>query len=185
METKRCLWAKKDIDIHYHDNEWGRAVHDDKKLFEMLILEGMQAGLSWNTILNKRQSMCLAFDGFDPNIIAKYTIEKKEELLKDPSIIRNKAKINALVTNAQAFLSIQEKYGSFASYIWSFVGNKPIVNEWDHMSQVPVTTEVSDAMSKDLYAHGFKFVGSTICYALMQAIGMVNDHMIWCEQYNK
>lgn len=185
MEVKRCPWATKDLDIEYHDKEWGKPVHDDNLLFEMIILEGMQAGLSWTTVLNKRESMRTAFDGFNPKIIAEYSIEKKEQLLLNPGIIRNKAKINALVSNAQAFLRIQEEYGSFDSYIWRFINNRPITNTWTELSQVPTTTEFSDAISKDLYAHGFKFVGSTICYAFMQAIGMVNDHMIWCEQYSK
>ncbi|WP_312667079.1 DNA-3-methyladenine glycosylase I [Tissierella praeacuta] len=169
----------------YHDNEWGKPVHDDNLLFEILILEGMQAGLSWTTILNKRESMRIAFDGFNPQIIAEYSTEKKEELLLNPSIIRNKAKINALVTNAKAFLRIQEEYGSFNNYIWKFVDNHPIVNKWTDLSQVPVNTEISERISKDLYARGFKFIGSTICYAFMQAVGMVNDHMVWCEQYSK
>ncbi len=185
MEVKRCSWAKKDVDIVYHDNEWGKPVHDDNLLFEILILEGMQAGLSWTTILNKRESMRIAFDGFNPQIIAEYSTEKKEELLLNPSIIRNKAKINALVTNANAFLRIQEEYGSFNNYIWKFVDNQPIVNTWTDPSQVPVNTEISGRISKDLYARGFKFIGSTICYAFMQAVGMVNDHMVWCEQYSK
>ncbi|MBU5257088.1 DNA-3-methyladenine glycosylase I [Tissierella praeacuta] len=185
MEVKRCSWAKKDVDIVYHDNEWGKPVHDDNLLFEILILEGMQAGLSWTTILNKRESMRIAFDGFNPQIIAEYSTEKKEELLLNPSIIRNKAKINALVTNAKAFLRIQEEYGSFNNYIWKFVDNHPIVNKWTDLSQVPVNTEISERISKDLYARGFKFIGSTICYAFMQAVGMVNDHMVWCEQYSK
>ncbi len=145
----------------------------------------MQAGLSWTTILNKRESMRIAFDGFNPQIIAEYSTEKKEELLLNPSIIRNKAKINALVTNAKAFLRIQEEYGSFNNYIWKFVDNHPIVNKWTDLSQVPVNTEISERISKDLYARGFKFIGSTICYAFMQAVGMVNDHMVWCEQYSK
>jgi len=185
MEVKRCSWAKKDVDIAYHDNEWGKPVHDDNLLFEILILEGMQAGLSWTTILNKRESMRIAFDGFNPQIIAEYSTEKKEELLLNPSIIRNKAKINALVTNAKAFLRIQEEYGAFNNYIWKFVDNHPIVNKWTDLSQVPVNTEISERISKDLYARGFKFIGSTICYAFMQAVGMVNDHMVWCEQYSK
>ncbi|WP_313757723.1 DNA-3-methyladenine glycosylase I [Tissierella sp.] len=185
MEVKRCSWAKKDVDIVYHDNEWGKPVHDDNLLFEILILEGMQAGLSWTTILNKRESMRIAFDGFNPQIIAEYSTEKKEELLLNPSIIRNKAKINALVTNAKAFLRIQEEYGTFNNYIWKFVDNHPIVNTWTDPSQVPVSTEISERISKDLYARGFKFIGSTICYAFMQAVGMVNDHMVWCEQYSK
>lgn len=185
MEVKRCSQAKKDVDIVYHDNEWGKPVHDDNLLFEILILEGMQAGLSWTTILNKRESMRIAFDGFNPQIIAEYSTEKKEELLLNPSIIRNKAKINALVTNAKAFLRIQEEYGSFNNYIWKFVDNHPIVNKWTDLSQVPVNTEISERISKDLYARGFKFIGSTICYAFMQAVGMVNDHMVWCEQYSK
>lgn len=185
MEAERCPWAKKDLDIVYHDNEWGKSVHDDNLLFEILILEGMQAGLSWTTVLNKRENMRVAFDGFNPQIIAEYSTEKKEELLLNPGIIRNKAKINSLVSNAQAFLRIQEEYGSFNSYIWKFVDNHPIVNKWTDPSQVPVSTEISERISKNLYGRGFKFVGSTICYSFMQAIGMVNDHMVWCEQYSK
>lgn len=184
LQDKRCPWAKAVIDIEYHDAAWGKPVHNDGLLFEMIILEGMQAGLSWNTILNKRESMRAAFDEFNPYIIAGYSGDKKEELLQNPGIIRNKAKINALVSNAQAFLRIKEAYGSFDRYIWGFVSNQPIVNTWTEMSQVPAKTEISNAMSKDLSAHGFKFVGSTICYAFMQAVGMVNDHMVWCKQYN-
>jgi DNA-3-methyladenine glycosylase I len=185
MEAMRCPWAKTNLDIQYHDNEWGKPVHDDLLLFEMIILEGMQAGLSWSTILNKRESMRAAFDGFNPHIIAEYGTEKKEELLLNPGIIRNKAKVNGLVGNAQAFLNIQEEYGSFDSYIWGFVGNQPIINTWTEISQVPAKTEISNKISKDLSSRGFKFVGSTICYAFMQAVGMVNDHMVWCNQYSK
>ncbi len=185
MEEKRCPWAKTSLDIEYHDTAWGKPVHDDAILFEMLILEGMQAGLSWNTILKKRETMREAFDGFDPTVIAQYDQEKKDSLLLNPGIIRNRAKINALITNAQAFLQIQKEYGTFDRYIWSFVNNQPIVNAWTEISQVPAKTEISDAMSKALSSRGFKFVGSTICYAYMQAVGMVNDHMVWCKQYDK
>ncbi|GAB6087294.1 DNA-3-methyladenine glycosylase I [Alkaliphilus crotonatoxidans] len=185
MEERRCPWAKTSLDIEYHDNAWGKPVHDDALLFEMLILEGMQAGLSWNTILTKRETMREAFDGFDATIIARYDQTKKDELLLNPGIIRNRAKINALVTNAQAFLKLQQEHGTFDKYIWSFVDHKPIINSWTDPSQVPAKTEISDAMSKALIAHGFKFVGSTICYAYMQAVGMVNDHMVWCKQYHQ
>lgn len=185
MQSMRCPWAKTDLDIKYHDDEWGKPVHDDLLLFEMIILEGMQAGLSWTTILKKRETMCIAFDGFNPQIIAEYGEEKKEELLLNPGIIRNKAKVRALIGNAQAFLRIQEEYGSFDHYIWGFVGNEPIINEWTEISEVPTKTDISDTISKDLQGRGFKFIGSTICYAFMQAVGIVNDHMVWCEQYHK
>lgn len=185
LQEKRCSWARQELDIQYHDHEWGRPLHDDGRLFEMIILEGMQAGLSWGTILKKRESMREAFDGFDPHTIAGYGEEKKAELLQNPGIIRNRAKINALINNARAFLKTQAEFGSFDSYIWSFVNGTPIVNAWTEMGQVPVKTAVSDAMSKDLLARGFKFVGSTICYAFMQAVGMVNDHMVWCDQHEE
>jgi len=185
MESRRCPWAKSTLDIEYHDNEWGKPLHDDRKLFEMLILEGMQAGLSWNTILNKRENMKIAFDNFDPDIIVNYNDDKKEELLLNAGIIRNKLKINSLAINAKAFLNIQTEYGSFDKYIWSFVNGEPIINSWTNMSQVPAKSDISDKMSKELLKKGFKFVGSTICYAFMQAVGMVNDHMVFCEQYCK
>lgn len=185
MEKQRCPWAKSILDIEYHDSEWGKPLHDDGKLFEMLILEGMQAGLSWSTILNKRENMRIAFDGFDPNIIVNYNDEKREELLLNAGIIRNKLKINSLALNAKAFLNIQAEYGNFDKYIWSFVDGKAVINSWSNMSQVPVKSEISDKMSKELLKKGFKFVGSTICYAFMQAVGIVNDHMVFCEQYDK
>lgn len=185
METKRCPWATTDLYMEYHDHEWGKPLHDDQKLFEFLILEGMQAGLSWLTILNKRENMRVAFDGFDPNKMAQYDDEKRETLLQNLGIIRNKLKIKAITTNANAFLAVQEEFGTFDAYIWRFVGGQPILNEWREIEDVPAKTELSDAMSKDLIKRGFKFVGSTICYAYMQAVGMVNDHLVSCEQYGK
>ena len=184
MEKMRCTWAKSENEIRYHDCEWGRPLHDDRKLFEFLILEGMQAGLSWRTILDKREHMRQVFDGFDPVVIAGYTDEKRIELLADPGIIRNRLKINAMIENARRFLEVQEEYGSFDRYIWSFTDGKTIVNAWTKPEEIPATDEHSDRMSKDLKKRGFKFVGSTICYALMQAIGMVNDHMVWCDWYD-
>lgn len=185
MELKRCPWAKTDLEIEYHDKVWGKPVHDDLLLFEMLILEGMQAGLSWVTILNKREAMRHAFDGFAPQLIARYDDEKKAALLLNPGIIRNKAKINALVLNAQAFLRTQQEYQTFDRYIWGFVSHKPLINAWTNTAQIPGQTAISIAMSKDLLLRGFKFAGPTICYAFMQAVGMVNDHMVWCEQYSQ
>lgn len=185
MEIKRCPWAKTDLDIEYHDHVWGKPVHDDLLLFEMLILEGMQAGLSWSTILRKRGAMREAFDDFDPRLIAQYGDDKKAALLLNPAIIRNKAKIGALPGNAQAFLRAQEEYGTFDRYIWGFVGYQPIVNAWTNIAQVPAQTDISINMSKELLKRGFKFVGPTICYAFMQAVGMVNDHLVWCDQYAK
>lgn len=183
MISNRCPWAKSALDIEYHDNEWGRPLHDDAKLFEMLILEGMQAGLSWSTILNKRENMRAAFDYFDPTVMSNYDEKKIMQLLSNPGIIRNRLKINSLAINAKAFLAVQKEYGSFDKYIWSFVGGDPIVNAWTDISQVPSKSELSDIMSKSLLKKGFKFVGSTICYAFMQAVGMVNDHIVSCEQY--
>lgn len=185
MEKRRCSWAASEIEIVYHDHEWGHPLHDDQRLFEMLILEGMQAGLSWITILKKRENMRAAFDGFDPVRIAEYDDTKRLDLLSNPGIIRNRAKINALIVNARLFLDIQKEYGSFDRYIWSFVDYKQVVNSLTDQSQIPATSSLSDKMSKELKKIGFKFVGSTICYAFMQATGMVNDHMIWCEQYEK
>lgn len=183
MERIRCEWAKSDLDIRYHDEEWGKPLHDDDLLFEMLILEGMQAGLSWGTILAKRENMRRAFDGFNAVKIAKYTGAKIEKLMADPGIIRNRLKLNSMVTNAKEFLRLQKEYGSFDKYIWQFVEGQPIVNMWEDTAQVPASDENSDRMSKDLKKQGFKFVGTTICYAYMQAVGMINDHMTWCEQY--
>ena len=185
MDKNRCAWAKKPLDIEYHDKEWGVPLHNDDKLFEFLILEGFQAGLSWSTILNKRENFRKAFDNFDYQKIAKYDQKKIDNLLNDAGIIRNKLKINAAITNAKAFMQVQKEFGSFDKYIWSFTGGKTIINRWDEMSQVPATSNESDAMSKDLKRRGFKFVGSTICYANMQATGMVNDHLVSCFRYDK
>jgi DNA-3-methyladenine glycosylase I len=179
----RCGWASGERSIRYHDEEWGVPVHDDRTLFEFLILEGAQAGLSWDTILNKRENYRKAFDGFDPERIARYDRRKIQQLLRDPGIVRNKLKVASAVGNAQAFLQAQKECGSFDRYIWQFVGGKPQVNSPKSFKQVPARTPESDAMSKDLKKRGFKFVGSTICYAFMQAVGMVNDHVIDCFRY--
>jgi len=180
----RCGWAKGERYIQYHDEEWGVPVHDDRTLFEFLILEGAQAGLSWSTILNKRDNYRRAFDRFDPRRIAQYQPKKINALLADPGIVRNKLKIGSAIGNAKAFLRVQEEFGSFDRYIWQFVGGKPRVNPWK-VRQVPARTAESDAMSKDLKRRGFKFVGSTICYAFMQAVGMVNDHAPDCFRYRR
>jgi len=171
--------------MNYHDKEWGVPVHDDRLLFEMLILEGAQAGLSWSTVLNKRQGYKKAFDDFDVKKVSKYTQKKIDKLLSNPEIIRNKLKVNATVENAKRFIEVQQEYKSFDAYIWLFVGDKPIVNRWKEMSEVPVSTEESLAMSKALKKRGFKFVGPTICYAYMQGVGMVNDHLKSCFCYQK
>ncbi|HKF06781.1 MAG TPA: DNA-3-methyladenine glycosylase I [Candidatus Sulfotelmatobacter sp.] len=173
------------MSIRYHDEEWGVPVHDDRTLFEFLILEGAQAGLSWNTILNKRDNYRRAFDGFDPKRVASYDRRKVKQLLTDPGIVRNKLKIAAAIENAKAFLRVQEEFGTFDRYIWQFIGGKPRVNKWRSLRQVPARTAESDAMSKDLQRRGFKFVGSTICYAFMQAVGMVNDHSADCFFRNR
>lgn len=170
--------------IRYHDEEWGVPVHDDDKLFEFLILEGAQAGLSWETILNKRENYRAAFDGFDANVIAYYDRRKLAQLLRDPGIVRNRLKIASVVQNAQSLLRLQEKHGRFAAYIWQFVDGTPRLNSWKTRKQVPARTIASDAMSKSLKKEGFKFVGSTICYAFMQAVGMVNDHLVSCFRYS-
>jgi DNA-3-methyladenine glycosylase I len=182
-EPIRCGWAKGEQYIRYHDEEWGVPVHDDRTLLEFLILEGAQAGLSWSTILNKRENYRRAFDGFDPRIVAKYQSKKVQALLADPGIVRNKLKIAAAVQNAKAFLRVQEEFGTFDRYIWQFVGGKPRINKWKSLKQIPASTPESDAMSKDLRRRGFKFVGSTICYAFMQGVGMVNDHVVDCIRY--
>lgn len=180
----RCEWGTSDpLMIDYHDREWGIPLHDDNKLFEFLILEGMQAGLSWMTILRKRDNFRAAFDGFDPQIVAHYDQEKIEELMANDSIIRNRRKIEAAKQNAQAFLEVQQEFGRFDIYMWQFVGGKPLVNNWKTMSDIPAKTEQSEAMSKDLKKRGFNFVGPTICYAHMQATGMVNDHTVDCFRY--
>jgi len=182
----RCSWAgESQIYIDYHDNEWGRPVHDDRKLFEMLILEGMQAGLSWITILKKRENFRAAFDNFDPNKIADYDEVKVQELMQNEGIIRNRLKIQGAITNARLFLEVIEKHGSFDKFIWSYVDYEPIVGHRLHMEDVPATTAISDKMSKDLKKMGFKFVGSTIIYAFMQATGMVNDHIMDCFVYKE
>ncbi|HTS38366.1 MAG TPA: DNA-3-methyladenine glycosylase I [Candidatus Solibacter sp.] len=182
-EPIRCPWAKGELYIRYHDEEWGVPVHDDRTLFEFLILEGAQAGLSWSTILNKRENYRKAFDQFDVKRVARYDRCKMQQLLRDPGIVRNKLKIAAAVENAKAFLQVQEEFGSFDRYIWQFVGGKPRVNARRSLKEVPPRTAESDAMSKDLKKRGFKFVGSTICYAFMQAVGMVNDHIVKCIRY--
>jgi DNA-3-methyladenine glycosylase I len=184
MTKIRCQWVNADpLYIHYHDQEWGIPIYDDQKLFEFLILEGAQAGLSWITILKKRDSYRKAFDNFDAAKIANYTPQKLGKLLLDPGIIRNRLKIQAAVTNAKLYLAIQKEFSSFSKYIWSFVDGKPIKNHWRSLTEVPSSTEISDALSKDLKKRGFKFVGSTICYAFMQAVGMVNDHTMDCFCY--
>ena len=179
--SHRCSWAGlKPHMVHYHDYEWGRPVHDDRRFFEMLLLEGAQAGLTWDTILRRRQGYRKAFAGFDPVRVARFDQRKKTALLNDVGIIRNRLKIDAAVSNAQAFLTVQKEFGSFDRYVWPFVGGKPIVNRWRYMTEVPATTPQSDALSKDLKKRGFRFVGSTIIYAFMQAVGMVNDHIAGC-----
>jgi DNA-3-methyladenine glycosylase I len=180
----RCPWAKAEPNLTYHDKEWGVPVHDDRALFEFLILEGAQAGLSWTTILNKRENYRKALDGFRPEKIARYGARDVKRLLADPGIVRNRLKIAATIRNAQAFLAVRNEFGSFDAYLWGFVGGKPKGNRWRRMSQVPARTPESDAMSRDLSARGFKFVGSTICYAFMQATGMVNDHLVTCPRYH-
>ena len=187
MEKIRCDWSKGSFDAYmqYHDKEWGMPVHDERKHFEFLILEGAQAGLSWATILKRRDGYRKAFANFDPNVVANYTQEKVEELLLDVGIIRNRLKVQGAVTNAQKYLEVQEEFGSFDKYIWMFVDGEPIINRWQKMSEIPATTEESDALSKDLKKRGFKFVGSTIMYAHMQACGLVNDHIITCFRYHE
>jgi len=179
----RCPWAETEPNITYHDEEWGVPVHDDRLLFEFLILEGAQAGLSWTTILNKRGNYRKAFDGFRPEKIARYDTRDVKRLLGDAGIVRNRLKIVAAIENAKTFLAVRKEFGAFDAYLWSFVGGKPIQNRWRRMVDVPARTAESDAMSRDLQRRGFKFVGSTICYALMQATGMVNDHLVTCPRH--
>jgi DNA-3-methyladenine glycosylase I len=181
----RCAWPSNDLSILYHDREWGVPQHHDRVLFEFLILEGAQAGLSWDTILQKRENYRAAFDGFDVNKIARYNQRKVNGLLRDAGIIRNRLKIASAIRNAQAFLAVQKEFGSFDRYIWQFVGGKPRVNTWRKGKKLPARTPESDAMSKDLKKRGFNFVGSTICYAFMQATGMVNDHVVECFRYHQ
>jgi DNA-3-methyladenine glycosylase I len=181
----RCPWPSNDLAIRYHNEEWGKPSHDDATLFEFLILEGTQAGLSWDTILKKRENYRSAFDGFNAKKIAEYKNRKIQALTKDAGIIRNRLKIASTIQNAKAFLQVQKEFGSFDNYIWQFVGGRPIVNSWRSAKQVPASTPQSDAMSKDLKKRGFSFVGTTICYAFMQAVGMVNDHLITCFRYSQ
>lgn len=182
---KRCDWAKNDLAIRYHDAEWGVPAHDDRVLFEFLILEGAQAGLSWDTILKKRENYRAAFDDFDAERVALYDEEKCAALLQNEGIVRNRLKIAAAVQNAKGFLKIREEFGSFDAYIWNFVDGKPIVNARQSLSEVPAKTEISDRISKDLKKRGFNFVGSTIMYAFMQACGLVNDHLVSCFRYEE
>lgn len=179
----RCPWAQGEQYIEYHDVEWGVPVHDDRTLFEFLILEGAQAGLSWITILKKRANYRLAFANFDPAIVARFGDKEKQQLLANEGIVRNRLKIDSTIDNARAFLDIQEKFGSFDPYIWQFVEGKPIQNHWQELKQVPASTPISDKMSKELKKQNFRFVGSTICYAFMQAVGMVNDHLTTCFRH--
>jgi DNA-3-methyladenine glycosylase I len=181
----RCSWASNELNIPYHDEEWGVPVHDERKWFEFLILEGAQAGLSWDTILKKRERYREVFDGFDAGKVARYDKKKVRELLRDAGIIRNRLKIEAATSNAQAFLKVQEEFGTFDAYIWRFVGGQPKQNAWKMHKRLPAKTVESDALSKDLQKRGFRFVGSTICYALMQATGMVNDHVVACFRWNQ
>ena len=184
---KRCAWVA-DADermVRYHDEEWGKPVHDDRLLFEFLILEGAQAGLSWATILKKRAAYRQAFDGFDASVVARYGKRKTQQLLGNEGIVRNRLKIAAAIQNAKAFLAVQQEFGSFDAYLWRFVGGKPKVNRQRSLAQVPAKTPESDILSRDLAKRGFKFVGSTICYAFMQAVGMVNDHQVDCFRYKQ
>jgi DNA-3-methyladenine glycosylase I len=182
---KRCTWASDDLSVAYHDTEWGVPVHDDRVLFEFLILEGAQAGLSWITILKKRAAYRAAFDQFDPRKVARYDEARIALLLANDGIVRNRLKIRAAVQNAQSFLAVEKEFGTFDQYIWQFTGGRPLQNRWKEHRQMPAKTAQSDAMSKDLAKRGFKFVGSTICYAFMQATGMVNDHLISCFRYRE
>jgi DNA-3-methyladenine glycosylase I len=183
---KRCEWANKsELEQSYHDHEWGVPIHDDRRLFEFLVLEGAQAGLSWSTILRKREGYRKAFDNFDARKMARYSGHDLSRLLANPEIVRNRLKINAAITNARAFLQVREEFGGFDQYIWQFVHGKPILNSWERLTDIPCNTPESDAMSKDLRKRGFKFVGTTICYSFMQAVGMVNDHIVVCFRYKE
>ena len=182
---KRCAWPRTPLDIEYHDREWGVPVHDDNVLFEFLTLEGAQAGLSWSTILKKRPSYRTAFAAFDPARVARFTERRAEKLLEDPGIVRNRLKVASTIANARAFLRVQKEFGSFDQYVWQFVGGAPKVNHWKSLREIPPRTSESDALSKDLLGRGFRFVGSTICYAFMQAVGLVNDHTTDCFRYRE
>ena len=183
--ARRCAWPRTPLDIEYHDREWGVPVHDDRILFEFLTLEGAQAGLSWRTILNKRPNYQAAFAAFDPARVARFTPARVEHLMKNPGIVRNRLKVRSTLGNARAFLRVQKEYGSFDRYVWTFVGGSPRVNRRRSMRDIPGSTSESDALSKDLRARGLKFVGTTICYAFMQAVGMVNDHTMDCFRYRE
>jgi DNA-3-methyladenine glycosylase I len=183
QKVVRCGWARNQLSIVYHDREWGVPQHDDQKLFELLILEGAQAGLSWDTILRKRENYRIAFDNFNVETVARYTQKRIQSLLRNDGIVRNRLKLVSAVDNAKACLSVRKEFGTFDHYIWQFVGGKPRVNRWQSLEQVPARAVESDAMSKDLKRRGFRFVGSTICYAFMQAVGMVNDHIVGCFRY--
>ncbi len=184
--TKRCAWAATGpLETTYHDAEWGVPVHDDRLLFEFLILEGAQAGLSWSTILRKRDAYRRAFQGFDPGKVSRFDARRQRALLADEGIVRNRLKIESAVRNAKAFLSVQAEFGSFDAYVWRFVDGRPVRNAWKSQAKVPASTPVSDAISKDLKERGFNFVGSTICYAFMQAVGMVNDHVVGCFRWQQ
>src|SRR5919198_617480 len=182
---KRCAWPRTPLDIEYHDREWGVPVHDDNVLFEFLTLEGAQAGLSWSTILKKRPSYRTAFADFDPARVARFTERRMEKLLEDPGIVRNRLKVASTIANARAFLRVQNEFGSFDQYVWQFVGGAPKVNHWKSLREIPPRTSESDALSKDLLRRGFRFVGSTICYAFMQAVGLVDDHLDDCFRKQK
>jgi DNA-3-methyladenine glycosylase I len=184
-EPHRCDWATGELSIAYHDGEWGVPLHDRRALFEFLILEGAQAGLSWSTILKKRPAYRAAFDGFDPQAVARYDDTRLAELMANAGIVRNRLKIRSAVENARAFLAVEKECGSFDAYIWRFTGGRTVRNRWRNMQDVPARSERSDAMSKDLQKRGFRFVGSTICYAFMQATGMVNDHLVGCFRYKE
>jgi DNA-3-methyladenine glycosylase I len=184
-EQKRCPWGRGDLERDYHDKEWGVPVHDDRLLFEFLILEGAQAGLSWSTILRKRGAYRNAFAGFDPAKVAAFGVRDVRRLLKNPGIVRNRRKIESAIANAKAFLAVQEEFGSFDAYLWTFVGGKPRQNRWRTFRKVPAETDASRTLSKDLKKRGFTFVGPTICYAFMQAVGMVNDHLVTCFRHKE
>lgn len=183
---KRCEWATTDeIYIKYHDEEWGTPVHDDRKQFEFLVLESAQAGLSWLTVLKKRENYRTAYDGFDPEKVSRYDTQKVEQLMSDKGIIRNRRKIESSINNAKRFIEVQEEYGSFDTYIWGFVDGRPVINRWHHLPEIPATTPLSDRISNDLKKRGFTFVGSTIIYAHLQAVGIVNDHLVTCFRYRE
>jgi len=183
MEMTRCAWAATPLSTVYHDEEWGTPLHDDTRLFEFLILEGAQAGLSWETILRKREAYCAAYEGFDPARVAAFDEARVAALLANPGIVRNRLKIRASIANARAYLKIQAEFGSFDAYLWGWVGGRPLINRWQSLAEIPAETDLSRRLSRDLRARGFSFVGPTIVYALMQAVGLVNDHLTSCFRY--